>query len=131
MKFTPTKRRLPTSHIPILEPVWKIALPSYTIYSNSLPLPSLTFYGPPPRASRRSAIHLFLVNAALQNGIRWLSFFILDSINGSTGVCTWDSWYGLHGYHDWCKLPLDRAERMQIELWQFLLSEVHDPQCHH
>ena len=36
-------------------------LPSYTIYSNSLPLPSLTFYGPPPWASRVSAIHVFLV----------------------------------------------------------------------
>ena len=35
--------------------------------SNSLPLPSLTFYGPsptppPPRASRGSAIHVFLVS---------------------------------------------------------------------
>ena len=30
------------------EPVLKLALPSYTIYSISLPLPSLTFYGPPP-----------------------------------------------------------------------------------
>ena len=38
------------------------ALPSYPIYSNSLPLLSLTFYGPPPphRASRGSAIHVFL-----------------------------------------------------------------------
>ena len=33
-------------------------------YSNSLPLPSLTFYGPPPppRASRGFAIHVFLVS---------------------------------------------------------------------
>ena len=31
------------------------------IYSNSLPLPSLTFHVPPPRASRGSAIHVFLV----------------------------------------------------------------------
>ena len=30
-KFTPTKRRLSTSHIPILELVLKPALPSYTI----------------------------------------------------------------------------------------------------
>ena len=38
------------SGLPILEPVLKLALPisSHTIYSNSLPLPSLTFYGPPP-----------------------------------------------------------------------------------
>ena len=63
MKFTPTKRRLTTSHILILEPVWKLALPSYTIYSNSLPLPSLTFYGPPPRASWGSVIHVFLVKS--------------------------------------------------------------------
>ena len=28
--------------------VWKLAFPRYTIYSNSLPIPSLTFYGPPP-----------------------------------------------------------------------------------
>ena len=41
--------------------VWKLALPSYTIYSNSLPVPSLIFYGPPPRASRGSAIHVFLI----------------------------------------------------------------------
>ena len=50
-----TKRRLSTSHIPILEPVWKPALPSYTIYSDSLPprtLPSLTIYGPPPSELR-------------------------------------------------------------------------------
>ena len=60
-KFTPTKRRLTTSHLPILEPVLKPALPSYPIYSNSLPLPSLTFYGPSPRASRGSAIQVFLV----------------------------------------------------------------------
>ena len=33
--------------------VWKLALPSYTIYSNSLPVPSLTFYGPPPRSFLR------------------------------------------------------------------------------
>ena len=38
-KFTPTKRRLTTSHLPILEPVLKRAIPSYKIYSN------LTFYG--------------------------------------------------------------------------------------
>ena len=31
--------------------VWKLALPSYTIYFNSLPFPSLTFYGPPPPPS--------------------------------------------------------------------------------
>ena len=31
------------------------------IYSNSLTLPSLTFYAPPPRASRGSEIHVFLV----------------------------------------------------------------------
>ena len=37
-----------TSHLPILEPVLKLALPSYPVYSNSLPLLSLTFYGPPP-----------------------------------------------------------------------------------
>ena len=62
MKFTPTKRRLTTSHLPILEPGLNLALPSYPIYSNSLPLPSLIFYGPsPPRASRGSAIHVFLV----------------------------------------------------------------------
>ena len=50
-----TKRRLSTSHIPILEPVWKPALPSYTIYSDSLhprTLPSLTIYGPPPSELR-------------------------------------------------------------------------------
>ena len=35
-KFTPTKRRLTTSHLPILEPVLKTTIPSYTIYSNSL-----------------------------------------------------------------------------------------------
>ena len=34
---TPIKRRLTTSHLPILEPVLKPALPSYTIYSSSLP----------------------------------------------------------------------------------------------
>ena len=63
LKFTPTKRRFIfiTSHLPILEPVLKLALPSYTIYSSSLPLASLTFYGPPSRASRCSAIHIFLV----------------------------------------------------------------------
>ena len=33
VKFTPTKRRLTTSHLPILEPVLKPALPSYAIYS--------------------------------------------------------------------------------------------------
>ena len=45
-KSTPTKRRLTTSHLPIiLEPVLKRALPSYTIYSNFPSLPSLTFYG--------------------------------------------------------------------------------------
>ena len=32
----------------MIKSVWKLALPSYTIYSNSLPIPSLTFYGPPP-----------------------------------------------------------------------------------
>ena len=36
------------------------------LYSNSPPLPSLTFYGPSPpptpRASRGSAIHVFLVS---------------------------------------------------------------------
>ena len=48
-KFTPTKKAISyISHLPILEPVLKPALPSYPIYSNSLPLPSLTFYGPPP-----------------------------------------------------------------------------------
>ena len=60
MKFTPTKRRLTTSHLPILQPVLKLALPSYPIYSNSLPLPSVTFYAR-PRVSRGSAIHVFLV----------------------------------------------------------------------
>ena len=34
--FTPSKRRLTTSHLPILEPVLKTTIPSYTIYSNSL-----------------------------------------------------------------------------------------------
>ena len=37
MKFTPTKRRLSTSHLPIFEPVLKPTLPSNTIYSISLP----------------------------------------------------------------------------------------------
>ena len=39
-KFTPTKRRLSTSHIPVLEPVLKPALLSCTNYSDSL-LPSI------------------------------------------------------------------------------------------
>ena len=42
------KSLLSTSHVPILEPVMKPTYPSYTIYSNSLPLPSLTSHGPPP-----------------------------------------------------------------------------------
>ena len=48
LKFTPTKRRLTTSHLPTLEPLLKPALSSYTINSSSLPLPSLTFFGLPP-----------------------------------------------------------------------------------
>ena len=37
LKFTPTKRRLTTSHLPTLEPLLKPALSSYTINSSSLP----------------------------------------------------------------------------------------------
>ena len=62
LTYTPTKRRLTKSHFPILEPVMKLTLPSYTIYSSSLPrfTPDIlwTF---PTRGSRGSAIHVFLV----------------------------------------------------------------------
>ena len=53
MKFTPTKRRLTISHLSVLEPVLKLALPSYPSF---LPLLSP---GLPP--SWGSAIHVFLV----------------------------------------------------------------------
>ena len=43
-QFAHVNGKQPTYHLPILEP----ALPKYTIYSNSLSLPSLTFYGPSP-----------------------------------------------------------------------------------
>ena len=46
------------------EPVLKPALPSYTIYSNSLPPSYLWHFNGLPRASRRSAIHIFLVIGA-------------------------------------------------------------------
>ena len=52
-KFTPTKRRLTTSHLQILEPVLKRAIPSYKIYSNFPSLPSLTFYGLSPLSFSR------------------------------------------------------------------------------
>ena len=60
------KEILSTSHIPILEPVWKPALPSYTIYSDSLPPPPPpsipdNLWTSPIRASRVSAVHVFLV----------------------------------------------------------------------
>ena len=47
-KFTPTKRRLTTSPLPISEPVLKLALPSHTIYSNSLPFHPWHFLGLSP-----------------------------------------------------------------------------------
>ena len=85
-KSTSTKRRLSTSHIPILEPVLEPALPSYIIYSNSLPPSSLTFYGIPPRDSRVSAIHLFLgsindnyINTAVYDVLRGSSYIQLPA----------------------------------------------------
>ena len=61
-QFTPTKRRLSTSQPPILEQVLKPSLSRYTIESVSL-LPShfWHFTGLLPRATRDSAIHVFLV----------------------------------------------------------------------
>ena len=55
------EKRLTTSHLPILKPVSKPTLPRCTIYSKLLPLPSLTFYGPSPRALQGPAIDTFLV----------------------------------------------------------------------
>ena len=63
-------------HPPILEPVLKLALPSCPIDSNSLLLPSLTFYWPsippPPRASKfyhctSSAISRYLKLATVKS----------------------------------------------------------------
>ena len=48
------EKRLTTSLLPTLKPVLKPTLPSYTIYSKFLPLPSLTFYGPPLPSFTRS-----------------------------------------------------------------------------
>ena len=60
-KFILIKRRLTTSHIPTLDPVLKPALPTYTIYSNSPPPFHLWHFTDLPRASRVSAINVFLV----------------------------------------------------------------------
>ena len=60
-KFTPTKRRLSACHLPILEPMLKPALPSYTIYSISFPPSHPRHFIGLLRASRDSAIHVLLV----------------------------------------------------------------------
>ena len=43
----------------MIKSVWKLTLPSYTIYSNSLPIPSLIFYGPPPAPPPPSSFSRF------------------------------------------------------------------------
>ena len=83
-KFTPAKRRLTTSHLPVLEPVLKRALPSYTICSNSLPLPTPGILWASPRALRGSAIHIFLVHCILpinwEQSLRFTRFNIKNDL---------------------------------------------------
>ena len=63
------------------EPVLKPALPSYTIYSNSLPPSYLWHFNALPRASRGSAIQIFLVIGGYR------SLFLLPPLFPSSVDC--------------------------------------------
>ena len=80
--------------------VWKLALPSYTIYSNSLPFPSLTFYGPPPPSfsrfcdthisSNRAGVHtsslLTLIHPSATDLWKRIPERIASSVNNSPSL---------------------------------------------
>ena len=71
--FLRTKRRLSTSHLPILEPMLRPALLNHTIYSISLPPSHPRHFMGLPRASRGSAIHVFLLRLVIveKNCLVW------------------------------------------------------------
>ena len=87
------KKRFTTSHLPTLTPVLKPTRPSDTIYSTFLPLPSLTFYGPPPNFQRScdtriSSIILPLVVNHLNVVYGQCKMTLVHVINYSTMPCS-------------------------------------------